>query len=103
MNNELKPCPFCGSDIEIICAYHKYAHKRPTDDTECVAHILCPNCGFLIHIKQKYGNVIQNWNERATDILADSGLKKIRPILREIKNAANRIQFVLAQPTEGLL
>ena len=39
MNNELKPCPFCGSRAEL-----EYESKE-LPDGENWLHVVCSNCG----------------------------------------------------------
>ena len=75
MQNELKPCPFCGSKAAIKIISTKY---------ECSAFgttfkIFCPKCdfgfkressfeirnGYPVTTKDGYAEVIKKWNRRA--------------------------------------
>lgn len=49
--NDLRPCPFCGSEVTIT-------------DVVCDYGIICPECG-LIMIEPDTGALIRKWNRRA--------------------------------------
>lgn len=55
MNKELKPCPFCGGQLQTLGEKHYYAH--PTNG--CILQHLC----FEVDNKES----IEAWNRRATD------------------------------------
>ena len=78
----LAPCPFCGRDVELVRA----CNKNALPDAPDVFYIVCPNCGFLTHMEQSKEQAIENCNDGK-----DCALSKIYKVLRELKNAINRI------------
>ncbi len=64
MQNELKPCPFCGGEIEERGAQCNYGKKIMTLD------LMCRKCGTLFKFKSKwietpYREAVESWNHRA--------------------------------------
>ena len=55
MENELKPCPFCGFGIPLL--YNRYKGMRK---------IVCGNCSAEIS-RSTEEKVIEAWNRRCTD------------------------------------
>lgn len=59
MPNELKPCPFCGCEVEIVCIGGGWfwRHKNNPSDIACV----------ITHSKKykTYEEAIEAWNRRA--------------------------------------
>ena len=66
MSEELKPCPFCGSD-ELSHGWSSPGY----DGTMHTGHIECHNCGALI-VAGTEAEAIAAWNTRAaqSDLLA---------------------------------
>jgi len=58
MDEELKPCPFCGGEV-VLTTNSEYREERPV--------IVCYHCEFVIH--DLYGSEIYvaAWNRRAND------------------------------------
>jgi Lar family restriction alleviation protein len=58
MPNELKPCPFCGSDVKIV--FNRFGS---------LYMCFCETCGAIVSFKGKEGKIaLRNaWNERADD------------------------------------
>lgn len=66
MNEELKPCPFCGEKQDIDYGIMTGTMKE-------FDYVQCQTCGAEIHAihKGRYVNAIEAWNRRvsqATDI-----------------------------------
>lgn len=59
---ELKPCPFCGGEVEIVCIGGGWfwRHKNNPSDTDCV----------ITHSKKykTYEEAKEHWNRRAKDV-----------------------------------
>ena len=59
---ELKPCPFCGGEGELITrGTHKWS--RVAVNTQC--HILCGGCWATGPIGKTAADAIAAWNRRA--------------------------------------
>jgi len=64
--NELKPCPFCGDDVEV---YEIKPHKHITPladfmpDFEGAYYIECFKCDFYMADSQK-SDLTNKWNRR---------------------------------------
>ena len=61
---ELKPCPFCGGEIDERCAQCNYGKKT------IVLDLKCKKCETIFKFKCKwlsspYGEAIDAWNRRA--------------------------------------
>lgn len=61
--NELKPCPFCGGEIDERGAQCNYGKKIFTLD------LMCKNCGTIFKFKSNweinpYLEAIEAWNRR---------------------------------------
>ena len=61
---DLKPCPFCGGEIEERGAQCNYGKKIMTLD------LMCKKCGTLFKFKSKwieipYREAVEYWNRRA--------------------------------------
>lgn len=66
MENELKPCPFCGGEIDERGGQCDYGKKIMKLD------ISCRKCGTIFKFKSKwsdnpYSEAIEAWNRRCTD------------------------------------
>lgn len=66
MNDELKPCPFCGES-------YVHIRLRTQSDILCDSrpHIYCPDCGLIF--LYDYGDteesvLIRKWNKRTKNI-----------------------------------
>ena len=62
--DELKPCPFCGGEIEERGGQCNYGKKIMTLD------LMCRKCGTLFKFKSKwienpYREAVESWNRRA--------------------------------------
>lgn len=62
--NDLKPCPFCGGEIEERGGQCNYGKKIMTLD------LMCRKCGTLFKFKSKwienpYREAVESWNLRA--------------------------------------
>ena len=63
---ELRPCPFCGSEVEETggsCNYKKYV---------MTLSVVCCGCGTKYQFKagfkeNPYGEVVEAWNRRVND------------------------------------
>ncbi len=56
--SEIKPCPFCGSDVKI--------EKMNWDDCYDYYDIYCDNCGGTTGIKRAHTEkeAVNRWNQR---------------------------------------
>jgi len=57
---KLKPCPFCGSDAEIIKDHHDYTNGEHTTTYKAQ----CTNCMVNKQALQSEADVIESWNNR---------------------------------------
>ena len=62
--NELKPCPFCGGEIEERGGQCNYGKKIMTLD------LMCKKCGTLFKFKSRFQysphlEAVESWNRRA--------------------------------------
>ena len=59
MANKLKPCPFCGGEVELV--------KQKSDEFEFVL-VSCKNCDATIGIGGSYNEqkVTEAWNKRSS-------------------------------------
>ncbi|MBQ7220776.1 MAG: Lar family restriction alleviation protein [Synergistaceae bacterium] len=55
MDEELKPCPFCGSIPEVCEA---------ENDGELLKMVACLNCGVSTFASEDEAKVIEAWNRR---------------------------------------
>lgn len=60
---DLKPCPFCGGEVDMNGSYWKHM---------ITADFLCLDCGARVRLKIKFvvdpiKAVIEAWNRRAND------------------------------------
>ena len=59
MTDKLKPCPFCGGEVEIVCIGGGWfwRHNNNPSDTDCV----------ITHSKKykTYEEAKEHWNRRA--------------------------------------
>ena len=53
MNEDLRLCPFCGGEPELI-----------NEDTYQNNYVRCPHCGVQTHPKQTQEEAITTWNTR---------------------------------------
>ena len=62
MNEELKPCPFCGEKQDID-------YGIMTGTMKGFDYVQCQTCGAEIHAihKGRYVNAIEAWNRRESD------------------------------------
>lgn len=62
MNEELKPCPFCGEKQDID-------YGIMTGTMKGFDYVQCQTCGAEIHAihKGRYVNAIEAWNRRTSD------------------------------------
>ena len=60
MNDELRPCPFCGGNGELYDG-----EKEGT--SRFVNYVSCDRCGASTHYKFDIPRAIEIWNSRATD------------------------------------
>jgi len=60
MSDELKPCPFCGSVVEIVYADQQSSHRE---------RVWCPKCGPVgrIALSAKRDELIAWWNSRRAE------------------------------------
>ena len=63
---DLKPCPFCGGEIEERGGQCNYGKKIMTLD------LMCRKCGTLFKFKSKwienpYREAVESWNRRARE------------------------------------
>lgn len=64
MQNELKPCPFCGATPYIIC--NKYRHNEFSWSVKC-SNTNCPTIPMTYeHTEER--DAINNWNQRMEDV-----------------------------------
>ena len=56
-NIELKPCPFCRGEAEII--------QNPKKSTTVYNYIKCKICGSMTHSFFTTGAAVKAWNRRA--------------------------------------
>ena len=57
---ELKPCPFCGCEVEIrIGVYTAYYLAHPETD--------CMLCGFASYFTKDKNELINDWNRRVEE------------------------------------
>ncbi len=70
MQNELKPCPFCGGEVRLVHTNHKTLYYR-------VFQFSCNQCGTTFFIPQKSNykskedteiKAIEAWNRRVEDV-----------------------------------
>ena len=60
MIRELKPCPFCGFNLQ------DYQHCV-SFGTRVMGYIACPNCGTISGFGRTYDESVEAWNRRFTD------------------------------------
>ena len=57
---ELKPCPFCGANLE--GSRHAFAFG-----TQAMGYIVCPNCGTISGFGRTYDESVDAWNSRGDE------------------------------------
>jgi len=62
ITDNLKPCPFCGSAVEITEVVSDYG-------------IRCPECGLIL-IEDDTGTLVSKWNQRAVNAVS---IPAVRP------------------------
>ena len=68
---ELKPCPFCGGNLEFVREEHTNKYGNRVDDTDCILNDIC--MPFTLgagdaDIETGYGGeYAEKWNRRAND------------------------------------
>jgi len=61
--NELKPCPFCGSEVEL-----RGSEKELTSgENISYWYVICPECGASVYGSKDKATAIEAWNTRAKD------------------------------------
>ena len=78
-DRELKPCPFCGSDLIDI---QSSIQMEQTD-------IRCTDCDILISFKCCEEDAVQDWNKRSYKPLGEEELEKANKILSLTKTIRN--------------
>ena len=71
MNDELKPCPFCGASGELQQIQFAYG---PRNLGPLHVHVHCPTCHAAIASYDTREEAIANWNRRAP-VSVDAALK----------------------------
>lgn len=61
--NELKPCPFCGSEAEL----RGYEKELTSDENSGYWYVMCLKCGGSVYASNDKATVIDRWNKRAED------------------------------------
>lgn len=68
MREELKPCPFCGNNVEV----RKDMYPRLHDSKRNGWHVVCWHCDLLFGFDEDYSGefetqseAIKKWNRRA--------------------------------------
>lgn len=64
--NELKPCPFCGSD-------NIFAHSIPNYTRNWNWTVRCNNCDYQGPIAASKEEAIEKWNDRKGTNINDEG------------------------------
>ena len=71
MNEELRPCPFCGGKAEIVAVEKKYyrteaefRHKKNSCGTRFY-YVFCNGCGIKVKDNQDSDEAIAEWNTRS--------------------------------------
>ena len=55
MTEKLKPCPFCGSEAEVMLM----------NNSKSLYHVFCKNCFAMLALGSKE-DVVRGWNKRFT-------------------------------------
>jgi Lar family restriction alleviation protein len=93
MNEELKHCPFCGSEGKRL---------QKEDKGPYYSYVRCRNCQVSTE-KDSLKNCIEIWNKRTTDKLLDEALKEIdKQILEHQKFKKEGIGLVVEDYTDYL-
>lgn len=58
---ELKPCPFCGSEVEL----NGFEMGITSDENSGYWYVLCPECGASVQGSKDKATAIARWNKRA--------------------------------------
>ena len=67
MSEELKRCPFCGSEAELF-KVEKMGATSPDDELEAY-YIVCSHCSVQIRLTGELSDAIAEWNRRVdTDV-----------------------------------
>ena len=53
MTEKLKPCPFCGSEAEVMLM----------NNSKSLYHVFCKNCFAMLALGSKE-DVVRDWNKR---------------------------------------
>lgn len=71
--NELKPCPFCGGEVEL----YEYESDQTIYDSDTLGYVDteyrivygvgCPECGCIIADKTSIQKAREAWNRRTND------------------------------------
>lgn len=77
---ELKPCPFCGAEAEIMRAADEYEFVVAVNCTECSAHVRETDDHIGRDMDALEAEAVAAWNKRAVDLAAivkaGRGMKK---------------------------
>lgn len=61
MENELKPCPFCGNNAKIVKS------RNIAAKTKEVYYVQCVGCEVRTPIKVEINTTVEAWNRRCND------------------------------------
>jgi len=69
-SSELKPCPFCGAEAEIVRAGDEYEMVVAVNCTECSAHVRETDDSIDRDFDRLEAQAVAAWNKRAVDLSA---------------------------------
>lgn len=66
MDNDLKPCPFCGSKDVALC-YGKNGWVSNVYYKKSIGFVECLRCGSKTSTMAHIESAVRKWNRRASD------------------------------------